>query len=399
MHKLTILIILILNFQILATAQKKVLFDATKAETASNADWVIDEDQWNLGYSDGSAYIGGGEGNAQRFPTPDQSNITASTTEDYWTGALSAWGVELVQAGYHVETLPYDGQITYGDPDNPQDLSNYDMFVVCEPNFPFTSDEKTAILNFVHNGGVLFMIADHDNSDRDGDGWDSPAIWNDLMQNNSIQSNPFGITFDYQSINDDTYKIVSDEGTPIIHGPYGTVQNVEFYGGTTMTLDPQANSTVKGLVYQSTVTEVGGTTHVLVAYAFYGQGVVIAVGDSSPFDDGTGDNNDRLYDGWYEDADGNHRIMIMNASVWALSRTVTNLQKANNQDLNITSKYRTIEIYANQPGQISVYNLNGQILKSANIANYLSINDLQPGVYIIKYQNQNGQQAYKVAVF
>ncbi len=399
MKRLTILLLLIFGIYVLATAQKKVLFDATKAETANNADWVIDEDQWNLGYSNGSAYIGGSEGNAQRFPTPSQDNITSSTSEDYWTGALSAWGVELVQAGYHVETLPYDGQITYGDSNNPQDLSNYDMFVVCEPNFPFTNQEKTAILNFVYNGGALFMISDHNNSDRDGDGWDSPAIWNDLMQNNDIQSNPFGITFDYENINDDTYKIVSDEGTPIIHGPYGTVQNVEFYGGTTMTLDPQANSTVRGLVYQSTVSQVGGTTHVLVAYAFYGQGVVIAIGDSSPIDDGTGDTHDRLYNGWSQDADGNHRIMIMNASVWALSRTVSQLHKHQNTDLNITSKYGQIQIYANQPGHIYIYNLNGRLLHSTQITNYREFSGLQPGIYIVKFQNHSEEQVYKVAVF
>jgi hypothetical protein len=31
--------------------------------------------------------------------------------------------------------------------------------------------EKDAIINFVKNGGGLYMIADHDNSDRNGDGW------------------------------------------------------------------------------------------------------------------------------------------------------------------------------------------------------------------------------------
>src|SRR5205085_8102860 len=49
------------------TRAASFLFDAAHAETAGNADWVIDEDS-----------------GAQRFPTPDQSTVTASTTETYW---------------------------------------------------------------------------------------------------------------------------------------------------------------------------------------------------------------------------------------------------------------------------------------------------------------------------
>ncbi|MGZ5503837.1 MAG: hypothetical protein ACXWGY_04175, partial [Chthoniobacterales bacterium] len=71
------------------------LFDATHAETAGNADWVIDEDS-----------------SPQRFPTPDQSTVTASTVETYWKGAISSWGIALVKRGHHVETLPSGVAIT-----------------------------------------------------------------------------------------------------------------------------------------------------------------------------------------------------------------------------------------------------------------------------------------------
>ncbi|MFN8362170.1 MAG: hypothetical protein U0T85_00385 [Cloacibacterium normanense] len=82
-------------------AQIKILFDATKAEMAGNADWVIDADSKS-----------GGESNPQRIPTPAQSGITASTSETYWNGGISAWAIDLVKHGYFVETLPYDGRIT-----------------------------------------------------------------------------------------------------------------------------------------------------------------------------------------------------------------------------------------------------------------------------------------------
>jgi hypothetical protein len=78
--------------------------------------------------------------------------------------------------------LPYNGNITYGDSSNSQDLSNYKVFIVVEPNIKFTASEKTAMLSFVANGGGLFIVSDHNISDRNNDGWDSPAIWNDFLQ-------------------------------------------------------------------------------------------------------------------------------------------------------------------------------------------------------------------------
>src|SRR5205085_17815 len=75
----------------------KILFDATKAEMAGNADWVIDADLHNIGYSNGPAVVGqGSESNPQRFPAPLQSNITGSTNETYWEGSLSHWGIDCV---------------------------------------------------------------------------------------------------------------------------------------------------------------------------------------------------------------------------------------------------------------------------------------------------------------
>ncbi|MBK6447323.1 MAG: hypothetical protein IPF81_19150 [Bacteroidetes bacterium] len=60
-------------------------------------------------------------------------------------------------------------------------------------------------MNYVANGGGLFMIADHTVSDRNNDGWDSPAIFNDLMTNNGSVTNPFGIVFDLQNFSQTSY--------------------------------------------------------------------------------------------------------------------------------------------------------------------------------------------------
>ena len=181
---------------------KKFLFDATKAETAGNADWVLDADS-----------------SPQRFPTPAQSNVTATTTESFWRGALSAWGIALAKLGHSVETLPSGTAITYGGT-GAQDLKNYDVFVVDEPNIRFTAAEKTAILNFVKNGGGLFMISDHTVSDRNNDGWDSPAIWNDLMSTNTVQTNPFGITITLNNFSETTSNRLSATTNPILNGSH-----------------------------------------------------------------------------------------------------------------------------------------------------------------------------------
>jgi len=305
----------------LPAQQVKILFDATKAETANNADWVIDEDLNNLGWNPNGVTGGGSEGNAQQIPSPVQSGITAATAETYWKGAISAWGVDCVKKGYWVETLPYNGSITYGNTSNLQDLSNYKVFVVCEPNILFTTSEKTAMLNFVQNGGSLFMVSDHLNSDRNGDGKDSPQIWNDLMSTNSVKTNPFGITFDLLDISPNSYNIPSLPNDSLLHGPMGNVTQAQWFNGTSMTLNTTANASVKGVVYIPGSSF--GSTGVMAAYARFGKGKVAAIGDSSPCDDGTGDSGDALYNGWTNDAAGNHERLIMNATIWLATKDST----------------------------------------------------------------------------
>ncbi len=292
-----------------------ILFDATKAEMAGNADWVIDADQTNIKYGSG-AYLSssGNQSNPQQIPTPAQSGISGSTAETYWTGALSSWAVDCVNKGYAVETLPWNGQITYNNSGNSQDLSKYDIFIIDEPNIAFPSAEKDAIVQYVQNGGSLFMIADHTGSDRNGDGWDAPAIWNDLFNNNTIKTNPFGIQFDLADFSQTTSNISASGTDSIIHGGMGDVSQVKWSGGTTMTMDPSKNSTVKGVVYKT--GSATGNTNVMVAYARFGKGKVAAIGDSSPTDDGTGNPTCTLYNGYWNDASGNHRRLIMNITMW-----------------------------------------------------------------------------------
>lgn len=278
-----------------ASGQKKFLFDASQAETAGNADWVIDEDN----------------STPQRIPTPAQSGITSGTAETYWTGGISSWGIALVKKGHQVETLPSSGLITYGNSSNSQDLSNYHVFVIDEPNKAFTAAEKTAMLQFVQNGGGLVMISDHNVSDRDNDGWDSPKIWNDFFTNNGVVSNPFGMAVDLNNLSGTTSNI-STSTSPILNGLGGSVSSIQFNNGASITLNTAKNATVKGHVWRSGYAQT--STNAFCASASYGSGRVFLLGDSSPTDDGTGAPGNTLYFGW---TTLSHAPLLLNASLWA----------------------------------------------------------------------------------
>ncbi|UOQ66281.1 hydrolase [Hymenobacter volaticus] len=278
-----------------ATGGKKFLFDGSHGELAGNADWVLDVNS----------------GVASRYPSPAQSGITSTTAESYWTGAISAWGVALAKQGHTVEQLPAGAAISYGNTANPQDLSYYSVFVVDEPNIIFTAAEKTAILRFVQNGGGLFMISDHDISDRNNDGYDSPDIWNDLMQNNSVQANPFGFTVNLDNIVENSSNVRTGTN-PILNGSQGAVSQLSFHNGATMTLNPTANSTVQGLIWRSSATQ--GNNLAMAASSTFGSGRVVIIGDSSPADDGTGSPGNTVYDGWGENV--SHPRLHLNASLW-----------------------------------------------------------------------------------
>ena len=297
----------------------QVLFDATKAEMAGNADWVIDADAHDLRVQngDGSGVRGlSNESDPQRIPTPSITGITSTTSENYWQGALSSWAVALAKAGVtSIETLPVfisptsntRSRITYNDASNPQDLSQYRLYVVCEPNIAFTAAEKTAILNYVYHGGRLFMVADHAQSDRNGDGIDSVGVWNDLLGATSV----FGFKFNLDNVSP-TGVADASASDPVTHGPAGTVTAFKYFNGCTMTItDP----TIAHAAVWETSSHL--SNQVMALYGTYGAGKFVAVGDSSPIDDGTGDPGDTLFDGW-DDANGDDGRLVMDASLWLL---------------------------------------------------------------------------------
>lgn len=394
-----ILLFAFLIISLNTSAQIKILFDASKAESAGNADWVIDADIHNIGFSSGPAIVGtGNEANPQRIPTPLQSNITASTPEDYWNGGLSNWGIDCVKLGYVVESLPYNGQITYGVASNLQDLSHYKVFVIDEPNISFTATEKAAIISFVQNGGGLCIIADHTISDRNNDGVDSPQVLNDLMSNNTVQNDPFGIAFDYNDISQTSSNIANLPTNSILHGTAGNVTQVKWSSGTTMTLNNTQNSTATGLVYKAS-SSTTGLINVLCASATYQNGKVVAIGDSSIPDDGTGDSGDTLYNGYIVDAGGNHQKLLMNAIIWLASASPLSVGISSLTDIKFTIAPNPIQnkelkfTYVNsddEPTKLFIYDTLGRTIKQMALSNdeinsgSIAMTDLKSGVYFCK---------------
>jgi hypothetical protein len=273
-----------------AATTHRVLFDNAHAETAGNADWIISTSQ----------------------PDPLGQDATPSAETD-WTGALSSWGVALQKTGgYSLKTLPSGSSLSYGGTSS-TDLSNFDTLVLPEPNTLFTAAEKTAIMNFVKNGGGLFMISDHNASDRNNDGSDSVKILNDLMTNNSVDStDPFGFSIDALNITKDYPPAISDSTDPVLHGAFGNVTKSLIANGTTATLKPADNPAVKGLVYR---TGYSGNTGAFFLTSAFGSGRVAYWGDSSPIDDGTGQSGNTLYDGW-NDTGATNAALALNATAW-----------------------------------------------------------------------------------
>lgn len=283
--------------------QKSILFDAAHAQTAGNADWTLDEDSC---------------GTAQRYPTPDQTGITSTTAETYWSGAHSAMGIDLVKKGFHVESLPVGARLTYGDTTNAQDLKNYNVFISPEPNIAFTSAEITAIRNFVQNGGGFLMIADHAGADRNSDGIDAAGVFNALMGSPSV----FGITYNDNSTDksfgwfDDhpDANYTADTTSPIIYtGTFGnpsTSKGLGLFGSTSMTI----SSPAKGHIWR-TISTRDTSSGVTFATSTYGTGRVAAVGDSSVTEDATNGCSHTTYLG-YNDTSWDNGLIIANAVSW-----------------------------------------------------------------------------------
>lgn len=189
------------------------------------------------------------------------------------TGAYSSLGDLIRLEGMDV-TAHTTGEVTSDV------LEGVSVLILPEPNRPFSDGESTCIRDWVAGGGGLFMIGDHAGSDRDGDGWDSVDVLTRLGA-------PLGLVFAHRWLDEQPLRGPVDEG-PLT----AWVRHMAAWGGTTLGRT-RLNGAGGGL--RSGFGGPGGGGLVL-AGALHGRGRVVALGDSSPFDDGTGDPAKKLHE-------------------------------------------------------------------------------------------------------
>jgi hypothetical protein len=226
------------------SGKKRILFDLTKHEAAGNSDWRID-------------------------------------------GGYSEWADALKKLGFEVASLT-GKNISSGD------LNGAGVLVIPEPQNPFSDTERNAISSFVAAGGGLLMIADHRDSDRDNDGWDSPEVFNGWDQKSPTNvpleyqksldaAKTFGLSFSLQSsFQDPVLTIAPLVKNPMLEG----VNKTGIYVGTSV--DVARGTALMG---------VNGKTYFAVNTLQNGR--VAAYGDSSMFSDGTfSDGTRSKYNNW-----------------------------------------------------------------------------------------------------
>ncbi len=281
-----------------AQAAKKVLFDHTAWEDGgTSAYWIVDTHE----------------------PNPSPANPAVETD---WNGGISAWGFDLLKKGYTVQILPASGgRITYNDSTNTQDLKNYAVYIIPECYRMFTAAEKQAIVAFVQNGGGLYLMGNHDGATRvtssHPGSTDAFHVFNDLLAN---EASGFGFTFVVghgpgdSNANTTTTAVTADTGAiaqALVHGPNGLMTAMDFHSFAYLNLtgsNPAATWIVQ--------TQVSGdpSSDYFVVASTYGAGRVVAIGDSSPSDDGTTTTSGKsLIDGYHSNS---NKAFDLNAVDW-----------------------------------------------------------------------------------
>ncbi|MEW6712284.1 MAG: hypothetical protein AB1403_20860 [Candidatus Riflebacteria bacterium] len=201
-------------------------------------------------------------------------------------------------------------------------LKNARIVVLPEPNSVYSAAEQDALVNFVDNGGCLYAVSDHDKSDRNGDGIDSVGVLNQFLPR-------LGLKIDKRYF---TEAPVSGEyfDTEFTVG----VKSVGTWGGSTISC---LASSARGHITVSSKN--GGNAYIASNVTGSRGGKVIAMGDSSPYDDGSGDPRDKLHDG-YNNPRHDHERLAHNTIKWLLKKESTgpisrmHALMANIQELN-----------------------------------------------------------------
>lgn len=255
----TLVLVLILTLLALpaAASAPKVLFDNCHAENVGNANWT-------------------------------------------YTGGFSDFATAFRNLGCEVFDIT-EGPVLYDT------LKKFDIYVLGEPNSRLTDDEERALVQWVKDGGLLYLVGDHAGADRNNDGFDSVNIFNRFVKEFGFELIPaWAKRVD---------PIVVKEETPLLN----SVKTLGLWGGTVLKV---TNPTMaKGFVtVKFRDRDLGDVEGFYLVTSEVGKGRVVAMGDSSPYDDGTGDTPLALvHDGWNL-VDHDSRQLARNTIAWLLGR-------------------------------------------------------------------------------
>ncbi len=204
-----------------AVADYRVLFDHSRDENHHGVPWVIDDDE--------------------PLPLPEHP-----WGDDGWRGPLSDLAQRLRMTGrYSLETLPPEGSVTWLKNDNSQDLSLFDLFVICEPHRSFSPEEVSAIRSFLDSGGSIVLAGSGD--DEVGHN-DSADYLNELL--NVLVSTDAGrrtwFTQSTKPLRGVRYIPEAGADDPVIHGPFGAVSRLSSGHGLRLNAWSDAASVLTG---------------------------------------------------------------------------------------------------------------------------------------------------------
>ena len=148
---------------------------------------------------------------------------------------------------------------------------------------------------------------------------------------------------------------------------------------------------------------------VLFAQATYQAGKIVAIGDSSIPDDGSGDTGDILYDGYITDASGNHQKLLMNAIIWlttpalgsetfneSQTQLVVSPNPIQNHQLNIY--YHSLNVTKTT---FVIYDSLGRLIKQVLVnaaLQSIDCSELSAGVYFGKAVSDNNSTLVKFVI-
>ena len=149
------------------------MFDNSHDETAGAADWVLDG-----GFSDFADALVAKGYTVREYRGVDKNGDGAIR---YYDDRQSA----------NVDTN--EAIITYDA------IKDADVFVMAEANRPLRQSEYAALKQFVDSGKGLFLIADHYNSDRNMNTWDSTEVYDGYNRSTDSQYNIGGVYGDMRN--------------------------------------------------------------------------------------------------------------------------------------------------------------------------------------------------------